>query len=477
MPLLLLFFLFTLFSPPLLSHELTLSRQEAEKIALENNKDLQSLQQLLCRANEGRLETISSWFPQIEMMSFGYQTQKADLYTHTRSVFLTQFSLTQALLSADQFYNVKIASLVVCHLQSLVEALTIDLLYEVRTTYYRLVFDQETIAAAKRNVELFAELAAQQKANYKRGTAILLNVNQSQVAMALATRDYYEAVKQYKLDRDAMTALLGFDPGSVEMQVKEEGIPLQTIPKLRQKLLEVQNLFARKEGDEKAGDEELFHSNFPQAQQVMMQSLFTSEELLYWEQVSLAYHPLLHAKAEEVKIAKQQMLKRIGSYLPTVDLSINYGAIPSGTTEFTSSSFTRQQFQWGVGLQFNWLIWDSFGRQHSIRGARYEKFSKEFNYLKEIQTILKGVRRQIFTIEEAIASFVTEQSSVLLSEQTLSLARQQLAIGYINVFDYQIVINDLIKTVNSRNRASFELIKGYYGLIHASGADFVQKEM
>lgn len=444
---------------------LTLSLQEAERIACEQNNDIMTLRQLLCRARGGRLESFSKWFPEVVLISQGFKTSKKDLFTETHSVFMSQFYVTQALFSTNKYYNVKISSLAVEQLSALLEAMVIDVLYEVRSVYYQIVFDQETIETAKKNIALFTELSEKEESRYEIGTSILLNVNQSQVAVAIATKAYYEAIKNWKIDKDHLATILGFDPGRVNLEVTAKKIPVEEVPKIREKLHYVRGIF----GDKNA----IFSPGFPFTQREAMADLFTAQEIGGWEWTALQYSPLLHSKATDVKIASQELCKRKGEYFPSVDLHANYGGTPSETTEFTSSNFTNQRFQWGIGLQVNWLLFDSLGREHRIRMAKRERCAKKYEYLKEVQLAYQAVRRQIFLIEESIANAVTAESNVKLAEQTLELAKNQLEIGYITIFDYETVVNNLIQAMNTKNEARFELIQGYYGLIHASGVDLI----
>lgn len=454
-----------------LLHGVCLTIQEAEITALENNNDIRTLRHLLDKAKQGKLESFSKWFPQIALVSQGYKTQKPDLFTKTRSVFVTQFYLTQALFSTNRYYNLKISSIAVDQIRSLLHAIIIDVLYEVRTTYYKIILDYETIETAQKNIDLFIELAEKEAKNYQIGTSILLNVNQSQVAVANATKDYYEAIKILKIDKDRLATMLGYDPGSVEIQLSQDEIAVNKIPNISNKLQRVESLFKPLESNTL-----IFNKGFPSSQENIMNNLYSQSEIQYWEKTALCYNPTLHAKESDIRIANQEVNKGLGLYLPELNLNVNYGGIPSNTTEYTSSNLANQEFQWGVGIQLDWLLWDSCAREHKIKGARHERAARKYEFLKGIQLAFADVRKQIFSIEEAIANYVTSESNVKLATQTLELAKKQLEIGYITIFDYETIINNLIQAINTRNVARYDLIQGYYGLIHAAGADLIYCE-
>lgn len=447
----------------------SLTIQQAELIALENNNDIKTLRHLLDQAKQGKLESFSKWFPQIALISQGYKTQKPDLFTGTRSVFITQFYLSQALFSTNRYYNLKISSIAVEQIRALLQAIIIDTLFEVRTAYYKVILGQETIETTKKNIDLFTELAEKEERNYKIGTSILLNVNQSQVAVANATKAYYEAIKNWRVSKDRLATTLGYNPGSTNIELAEDEIPVNKIPNIQTKLQRVESLF-KPQGDNTL----IFTQGFPLTQERAMSLLYSQSEIQYWENTALCYNPTLHAKESDIRIANQEVNKGLGQYLPELELNVNYGGNPSNNREYTSSNFANQEFQWGVGVQLDWLLWDSCAREHKIKSARHERAARKYEYLKGIQVAYADVRKQIFTIEEAVANLVTSESNVKLATQTLDLAKKQLEIGYITIFDYETVINNLIQAINTRNVARFDLIHGYYGLIHAAGADLHQ---
>ncbi|NGX57934.1 MAG: hypothetical protein K940chlam3_00835 [Chlamydiae bacterium] len=447
-------------------HSLTL--ESAERIALENNNDIKTLQQLVAKAQQGRLEAVSKWFPEVVLISSGYKTEKIQTFTGTHSAFLSQFNVTQALLSTERYFNLRISSLVVKQLRLLLDAIIIDVMYDIRQAYYRVILDYQDIATAKTNIDLFMDLAEKEQTKYKIGTSILLNVNQSTVRIANATKAYYQAIKELKVDLDYLTQVLGYDPGTLDLELAERTIPIMNIPEIASKVNRIDEVFR-----DRFQNGFIFKEGYPYTQEKLMRSVFTAQEIACWENTALTFRPTLRSKATDVKIAAEFVGSKWGEFLPEVNLEMNYGGYPTNMLDNPSSNFLNQKFDWAVGYRVNWLLWDSLGRDHRIKQAMHEKCAKQFEYMKGVQMAYADVRRQMFDIEESIANFVTAKSNVKLAEQTLELAQSSLEIGYINVFDYQIIIDSLIQAMNTQNEAQFDLIRGYYGLIHASGADLM----
>ena len=172
-----------------------------------------------------------------------------------------------------------------------------------------------------------------------------------------------------------------------------------------------------------------------------------------------------------MKIAGREVSKKRGDYLPTLSFNANYGGDPTTLQSLPSSSFGNQNMQWGVGIQFNWLLFDGLGRESRLREAKHVKRAKEFQYRQERQNTYAEVRKQIFEIEESVASYVTADANVKLAEQTVTLANDQVDVGYSTIFDYQVTVDGFIQAVNSKNQARYALLKAYYALRHATGID------
>lgn len=464
-----LFLLSTCFSEMTYLKSLTLD--QAETIALENSNQVNEVRELLNKAKEGRLEAISKWMPKITAFTTGYAASADQFFTNSKSAFFTQLALTQSIFSSDVYYNIKIASLVEEQLQLLLNAAIIDALYRVRVAYYKVILDIENIHAANDKVELLAYLAKRMEDRFEIGTSILYNVNQSKVAIANATTQYYEAIKQKKVDLDTLAVALGFDPGDVKITMASIDLPVEKIPELHAKLCSLKPILNQSTHDL---DERIFDEDFeeyPESEQRRMKRLYSKAEIRGFEEKALDYQPSLKVYKNQVKIASKEVSKQIGEYIPKTKFHFNYGGAPTNLIELPSSKFTNQTFQWGVGFSLTWLVFDSLGRERRVRQARFERNAKEFKYRKEMQDVYAKVRKSIFEIEESAANFVTAEANSKLAEQTVKLADDQLEIGYATIFDYQITVDNLIQAVNTKNKSRYELLKAYFSLVHATGED------
>ncbi|MCH9631245.1 MAG: hypothetical protein S4CHLAM37_12670 [Chlamydiia bacterium] len=450
-----------------------LTLEQAEMIAIENNNQVNGVRELLKKAKEGRLESISKWLPKIDAFSTAFAASKDQFFSNSKSAFLTQLALTQSIFSSEVYYNIKISTLVEEQLRLLLNAAIIDVLYQTRVAYYQVILDMENIHAAEDKIELLAFLSKKMEDRYEIGTSILYNVNQSKVAIANATTDYYESIKQRKVDLDSLATVLGYDPGDVTITFAKVEIPVQDIPELKEKLEKLQPVL--NENTMNLG-KRIFKEEYPESEQRVMQKLYSRYEIKSYEDRALKYQPTLKVYENQVNIAKKEVSKSLGEYIPKVGFSFNFGGAPTNLIELPSSKFTNQTFQWGAGVTLNWLVFDSFGRERRVRQARYQKNAKYYKYRKQTQDTFASVRKSVFEIEESASNFLTATSNVKLAEQTIKLANDQLEVGYGTIFDYQITVDGLIQAVNTKNKSRYDLLKAYYSLIHATGEDLMNHQ-
>lgn len=445
---------------------LHLDLEQAIDIAKTNNAFLLEMQQLVEEAQAGKTESFTKWFPKIEGTYQMYRDQRINPLSGSRNNFMTQLSLTQSILNTEKYFGLKLAKLQLEQMKLLELAALNDVLLDVRSTYYKIVQDLQTMQTAKEKVDLLTNLAIQMQDRNKIGTAKQYDVNQSQVMVANATNAFYEAKKQYKIDVDLFTKILGYDPGTVEIQIKDFSIPVKEIPVLKNKLDHVENIFA-------SGYDfsPIYQEGFPFTEHHKMQKLFSMNEVKNYQDIASHWNPMLRSKNTELNIAQKKLGEQWGTYLPEVHAAANLGGMPDPFDFFPTSTFKSQTMRWGIGLEVSWLIFDSLGRESRIRKAKHVRNSKEYALRKEKQEVFFQLQSQLHDIEEAVSSYVTSLGNVKLAEQTLLQASEQLDIGYIDIFDYQISIDGLIQARNHFNQASYELINAYFGLIHAIGID------
>lgn len=445
---------------------LTVSLSQAEELAIRNNKHVCEIEALYFAAKEGRLEAYSQWFPQLAFTTQSYFTELLQPQTNTHSGYLSQLGVTQEIFSSDLYYGVKLSTLMEERLKILLEAAKNDILFATRTAYYQVVLEAETVATRLTHVDLLTSLSRRSRDNYTRGTTTIYHVNQSKVAAANATARFYDAKKRLKIAQDRLVKVLGMNPGSEEV-LPEKGIPVAEIPEIEVKLQTIEKIFT---GMDAVG-ELLYDHPFPAKELELMQDILSVGEMQFWEECALAQSPLLLDRRNDVAVAQTKVKQAIGEYIPSLEFAANYGGMNTPYFFSPSPHFGDMQFQWSCNLTFNWTLFDGLGRERRIKKARHESQAKSFGLEYAIQETLAQVRAQLFAIEEAVSSYATALGQVKLTSQAIEQAEEELGIGMITIFDYQIAVDNYIEAQNIKNHSRYALITSYYGLRHVSGID------
>ncbi len=445
------------------ANERILTLHEALQLAIKNNKQIQELQSLYQKAKEGRLEAVSKWWPTIEAMSQAYKTQRTLVPLSTSDMSFTSLvQLTQSIISTERYYGLQISILFQEKLCLLLQAAINDVIFAVRTAYLQVILDKRLMDTAKENVDLLSLLVKRSEDLYKIGRSIPYNVNQSRVALANASTAYFQGLRQLKNDRDILTQLLGLDPACVTVETAEEKIPLNKLPLIACKL----HLFYGGESQDLSSADIIAKMSVAKAN-----SLFSCQELVEFEKQADIFRPDIRLGKNHIQIASQEVNLRKGEYFPAIDFVANYGSLANPYVPNLSNSFFHQDFEWGLGIELNWLLFDSFGREHRINEAKAEVCATKFNFEQTRQLAHVDVRNQIYSIEEALSNYATSKASVALADELVLQSEQQLEIGYITIFDYQIAIDTLIQSKYIYEKARFNLAHSYFGLRHATGID------
>lgn len=439
---------------------------EAEAIALSNNPQVKASEELLEKAKQGRLESISKWLPQLSLLSQAFKIQKPIplLGLNKPTAFFTQLSLTQSLISSEILYGIKIAGFSVKQAAQMLDAARNDVLYAVRTLYYLVILDQKKVDTAKEHMRLLTNLAQKVMGLHIIGEATAYQVNQAKVAIANVTDHYYQTLKELKNHHDELIRVLGYDPQTEKAIELGSEIDYVAIPTLAEKVDVGQTIFQEVEGYSP-----IFQEQFTTLEEKLLQALFSEHEMGKWTALADETRPDVLLSKTIVSIARERIAAHRGEYWPNLSLLANYGGAPTPYLLQPSTQFNSQFFEWGVGVSLGWNLFDGTGRERRIKKAKAEHRSVIFEATKVLQAAHTDVRDQIHSMEKALSKFLTAAANVKLAEETVTQATSQLDIGYVTIFDYLISVDGLIRAKTSLEEGKFELVRSYYGLLHACG--------
>jgi outer membrane protein TolC len=106
-----------------------------------------------------------------------------------------------------------------------------------------------------------------------------------------------------------------------------------------------------------------------------------------------------------------------------------------------------------------------------VRKAQAEVRAVKQKAKKAFQTSETEVRNQLYTMQEALAKYLSSSANYKLSKQTLEQAKSQLEIGYITLYDYLISVDGHIRAKTAFDEGKYELLAAYFGLLHATGKE------
>ena len=446
----------------------TLNLCQSEELAIANNERIVEVNNLVEKAKYGYYRSISDYLPQLNFYSYAYKSENDQiLYGLGRDCFLTEFSVIQSILSTDKFYDIKISDLIVQDLKMIRKEVVNNVIYQVRAIYNKILLDKNNIKTALIHIETLKDLAMRLEDKLAIGTTTTFDVNQLQVAVSNASANYYKNMKLLKVDQDSYAKLLGYLPGTIKLETSEENIDLETIPLLNEKLSEQRNIFL----DNPISNGLFFPKSNPQNQLDFFNTLFDKQEINKWNDIALKFRPDILKAKKKLEIAKKQINKARGKYLPDIAFNFNYGGNPSPPSFYPSDKFNNQHMEWAAGVVLGWNIFDSFKKEFNISAQKAGASAEKSNLNDQIQEAFKEVRDQIFSLESSIATNVSSEGNVMLAKQALIQSEQKLEIGTITIFDYQIALNNYIEALNINFQSLFDVVDSYYLLRHATGID------
>ena len=202
-----------------------------------------------------------------------------------------------------------------------------------------------------------------------------------------------------------------------------------------------------------------------------MHKLYSREEISSWESLAEKYRPSLLLTENQLSISKKTVEKRAGEYFPEIYLKGSLSGISAPFLFYPKPSFDDQTLTYGLTVSLSWNLFDGLGRERRIKAAKYERNAFRFEYENALLQAYADVRRQIFSIEEAIASYLSSKGNIDLAKETVELAKERLEVGYVTIYDYQISVDGLIQARFNFDQSEFDILVAYYGLRHASGID------
>lgn len=459
---------------------LLLTVEQAVAIALQQNPNLLSLQELANAAHQRSLIALSRWSPHAVYINQGAFEEHKILLSSIgpamtnrpqKTFFNSQFSFRQIVISQELYYGIKLGKLddQAVHLELL--SYQNDLIFNVRRSFYNVVLaEDELLTQAERVANLFDGMK-QEENKLKAGKATKYVYNQSKVAVANALSRYYNNQKLVKVAYQDLALLLGYDDGNL-IKVNEKEIPVLTVPEIAEKIESlgiVSSLKSANIDEEKdvVTDYLILHSG--EINKEITGSIFTEEEIAKWQAIAFDYNPTIMRKENAMSTAYYEVKTQQGRYVPTLETFVNQASTGS-------PSFVHQRYTFEAGFELRWELFDGFGRERKICESKFRQESTIWDYEQALIHVNSDVRTRFYEMEEALLSYFASSESVKVAELAVSEAKERLRLGVLTPLDYRDSVTELARAKTDQNRSKNNFIHAYYGLRHAGGIDAADYE-
>lgn len=470
-------FIFFLFAVPLFS-DLSLkdlSLDDAERIALEFNKNFLIAQESTFQAKERKQQAISRWLPAIGYRAEFREIDKKELFFNVFSKkfdfsnqgYSSILQLNQPIFSTDLIFGLKSKNLE-AQVYSYAQANTKnELLLAVRDRYYAVLLYEKALLIERENIEYLAYALQQEQGRLDAGSSTPFEVNQSKVSVGNAISQYYATLKELKNARNALILTLGIDPLlEPEIHLSELDMPIESIPELSGKLCELKQKYHYRLDTFPSTDDYLLRID--SLERAGKLTLFTSHEVQNYLDLALSLRPDLLARKIEVDVANQAVNTKLGTYLPKISGYVRYSY---NDVDLGTRPFFKEPYDWSGGVVLTWNIFDSMLREHEVREARSVRSSSRISYDREWQRIEVEIRNGLYQLEEAMLTYASATQSVYVAEQARQQAQEKLQFGRIAPLEYRDSVNQLAQARNQQNHASFDLLAAYYQIRYSTGVD------
>ncbi|HSX12888.1 MAG TPA: TolC family protein [Chlamydiales bacterium] len=454
-----------------------LSLQEAEDIAKTYNKEFLIVKQGIVQAKERTQQAVSRWLPSLRYLAQFRGTEQDELFfnvysplkpfTASHTGYMSSLQFDQPIFSADLLNNLK-ASQFMEEATHFEQASTLnELILAVRKAYYAVVTQEISLGIQRENIEYLSYALEQEQKKLDAGSSTILEVNQSKVSVANAISQYYGTLKKLKTARNTLILTLGIDPLlESQMCLNQKEVPIDSIQEIAFKLQEIDQNFHYLSLKLPTTDDFLNHIH--SIENSRSPALFSEAEVFDYLDYAFSHRPELQKSQLQVSIANQNVRSKEGNYLPVLK---GYARYSYNDQNLGPTPFGSQKYLWTGGIVLTWNLFDGFLREHEIREARSLRHSYRINYDKTYQQVEVEIRNNLYQLEEALMSYLSSKSAVLLAEQARGQSADKLSYGKIPPLEYRDSANLLLQARNQNNQASYDLIEAYYQLRYSMGAD------
>jgi len=386
-----------------------LTLEQALKIALERNFEIQTAKERIEKQSGVRIEARSRRLPSLDLTGSASQTDPDKLPSFGGQSFGSEYAWAIDLQISQQIYSGGRNSALHERARILEEAARLDLqavindvLLRAREKFLSVLVGREQLRVQELNLKLLEEELGSEKNRFDAGTVSQFNVLRAEVALANARTPLIKAREDLKLSHQELRQILG-----IEYQENEK----------TENSLEV--------------DGEL---RFTPVEMDLPASLSTAQ----------LSRPELKRLALEVKANNALVSAAKADYLPSLSI---YGGWGVEKVPFTND-FDDNQRGWVGGVRSSWNLFDSFGTTARVNQARSDRALTRLSERETKLAVDTEVRRSFALLVEAKERVQATRKVVTQAEESLRLVKARVDAGsaiQLEVLDSQVALLDARK--------------------------------
>jgi outer membrane protein len=383
----------------------TYSLDEAISLAQTQNPEIAIAQKKLEAARGGLIEARSGYLPSVVSSGLAREREHQSDTRLRDEDYNASIRLVQSLYTGGGVPGqVSIAQLRLEQQELEVKAISNRVLMDVRVAFNQILLDRAKIRVHEQSVSVLQEEFKTQEERFKAGLVGQLNVRRAEVAAANEQTELIDAQTHLKNSYLQLSQLLGTGPGSSSWEVSGQ---LQYQPR------------------------------HPDLNECLARADTTRPEILL--------------QAKEIQIEDQQEIVDRSSLRPQVEAFSGYELYnerdPSVGHEFNHG--------YVLGLNATWRIFDGFATKGRVIATRARRSAAE-QTLKALKlSISSEVRSAFLDLQQADQVMQSETKNVQTADESLEIAKANLAAGLGTQLDILQASSDVTRTRTTRLSAIY----------------------
>lgn len=425
-----------------INFEQVYSLDDVDNLLLTRNSDLRSLREEITQKEWIYRQAISRFIPSATFTADAKRTDIGGLVGYTK-LYSSRLNFNQNVYNSELYSNLRLSLLDIDETISEYLEQRNDLIFRGRDTYFQILQALLSEKVEKENLDVMSEGLVKERDKLEVGESTILDVNLQEIAVANAKTAYYQAQKRRQELVNQLLGLLSLCPRSANM--------------IR-----------------------LADSEFPVAVERECEWLDLMEyppinpcEIGNLQYQALKIRGIVIKNWVAVQVARRQAIKRLEEYLPSITAFL---AAVNDSSRYNGVGLKTGQQPlsfWEMGFQFEWDLFDGFGREFRYKQAKSVIREAEVKLYQAMLEVQLEVQNGFYDLQEARQSFLATKRAVEKGQESMDIAILQRDLGDISSLQYREAALQLRQVRLVYINANYNLIRAYYSIRRGAGLSLI----